>query len=215
MINGIQVKVCGLTTPEDAAAAAAIGADYLGFIFHPPSPRRLSLAAFQAMAHRLPGCKKVAVSVMPTPDELAGQREAGFDFFQVHFPVSEGPAQVSRWATAVGPGRLWLAPKLPPGTEPDPAWLASADAMVWDGYAPDGFGGSGRTADWSRFRRCREEHPGKTWILAGGLAPGNIAAAIAATGARFVDVNSGVELSPGMKDHAKLRDFARVLRSLA
>jgi phosphoribosylanthranilate isomerase len=215
MIHGIQVKVCGLTTPEDAAAAAAIGADYLGFIFHPQSPRRQSLAAFQAMAHRLPARKKVAVSVMPTPGELAGQRAAGFDFFQIHFPVGEGPALIPLWAAAIGSERLWLAPKLPSGTEPDPAWLTAADAMVWDGYAREVFGGSGRTADWSRFRRCREEQPHKTWILAGGLTPANIAAAIAATGAGFVDVNSGVELAPGVKDHAKLRDFALAIQGMA
>ena len=79
MIDGIRFKVCGLTSLVDAEFADRCGADYLGFIFHRSSPRRISLEQFRAMAPRLPDRRKVAVSVEPTIEELASQRDAGFD----------------------------------------------------------------------------------------------------------------------------------------
>jgi phosphoribosylanthranilate isomerase len=94
-----------------------------------------------------------------------------------------------------------------PGAEIPPAVIALADTFLFDSFSADRFGGSGKTADWTRFRRHREAFPDKTWILAGGLTPENISVALKATGARVVDVNSGVEASPGVKDHARLAAF--------
>jgi len=203
MIGGIRVKVCGLTSAEDAAAAAGIGADFLGFILYPKSPRFLPLAQFAALRDRLPALPKVAVMVAPTEAELNAAIAAGFDFFQIHFPVTE-PAGARAAAAKLGPSRLWLAPKLPPGTELPAELLPLADTWLLDTYRADSFGGSGHTGDWTKFRREREAYPTKTWILAGGLSPENVAAALAATGALVIDVNSGVELAPGRKDPAKL-----------
>jgi phosphoribosylanthranilate isomerase len=211
MIDGVLVKVCGLTSLVDAEWADKIGADYLGFIFHPGSPRRIDLAHYRAMAPRLPPRRKVAVSVEPSREDLARQREEGFDFFQIHFRPGEGESRLAEWAETVGHDRLWLAPKLPPGSAVATPWLAHAGTFLLDGYAPDKFGGTGRTGDWATYARSRTSHPNHTWILSGGLNPANIAEALSATAARFVDVNSGVESAPGVKDLEKLKAFVVAL----
>jgi phosphoribosylanthranilate isomerase len=213
MIAGVRVKICGLTSLVDVDLADGIGADYLGFILHPASPRCVRLEQFAAMAPRLPTARKtVAVLVEPADEVLAAARDAGFSAFQIHFRPETPPARLGAWSGLVGPDRLWLAPRLPPGSGIDPAWLPLARTFLVDTYRSDGFGGSGRTGDWEAFARFRAAHPGHTWILAGGLSPENIAAARRASGARVLDVNSGVESAPGIKDPAKLRALALALR---
>ncbi len=207
MIDGIQIKVCGLTSLVDADFADACGADYLGFILHAKSPRHVPLAQFRSMAGRLPGRRKVAVEVEPAPEALLAMREAGFDRFQVHFRHDLALETIEAWSGAVGAGNLWLAPKLPPGIVVPDSWLGLAQCILLDTFDPTLFGGTGRTGDWPLFRRHSERHPGKTWILSGGLGPDNVADALEATRARFLDVNSGVESSPGVKDHARLKAF--------
>src|SRR5688572_16818055 len=98
MIDGIRFKVCGLTSLIDAEFADRCGADYLGFIFYPKSPRHITLAQYRAMAPRLPDRQKVAVSVEPTRDELAAMKDAGFDYFQIHFRTDIPDAQLSDWS---------------------------------------------------------------------------------------------------------------------
>jgi phosphoribosylanthranilate isomerase len=204
MINGIRLKICGLTSLVDAEMADRAGADYLGFNLYAKSPRFVALEQFRTMAPRLPDRRKVAVTVDPTAAELREIAAAGFDFIQVHFEAGASPAGAAAWAAEAGIGRLWLAPRLPPEADIPPAVLSLAGTFLFDAFAADRFGGSGKTADWAKFRRHREAHSDKTWILAGGLNPGNIDVALMVTGARFVDVNSGVESAPGVKDQAKL-----------
>jgi phosphoribosylanthranilate isomerase len=215
MIEGIQFKICGQTRVEDARAAADLGADYLGFIFHPKSPRYLSLEHYKELMADLPGgpCR-VAVMVEPTPAELAAVVAAGFDFFQVHCAHTTSLEAVRGWSLQVGAHRLWLAPKLPPGEDVPADWLSLSGTFLLDTFHVAGFGGSGKTGDWEKFARHRQGHPQNAWILAGGLNPENIAEAIACSGARFVDVNSGVESSPGVKDHAKLKRLAEALAGI-
>jgi phosphoribosylanthranilate isomerase len=215
MIAGIRFKVCGLTSLVDAEAADRCGADYLGFILHPLSPRRVTLEQFRAMAGRLPDRKKVAVAVEPTAEELKAIKEAGFDSFQLHVRTEIEAARLAEWRSMVAPQNLWLAPKLPPERDVPTAMLAVADNFVLDTYHAGGFGGSGQIGDWGKFARHRTAHPGKNWILAGGLNAANVAEALAQSGARFVDVNSGVESAPGVKDAAKLEAFAAALRQAA
>ena len=203
MIGPLRVKVCGLTSADDAAAAAGIGADFLGFILFPKSPRYLPLERYASLRAGLPALPKVAVLVAPSEAELAAAQAAGFDFFQVHFPVTD-EAAARRAHAAVGAARLWLAPKLPPEVELPPELLPLADTWLLDTYRADSFGSTGHTGDWAKFRRYRAAQPAKRWILAGGLTPENVAAAVAATGAGMIDVNSGVESAPGRKDPAKL-----------
>ena len=213
MINGIQVKVCGLTSVVDAEAAHTEGADFLGFILYPKSPRYLSLSAYKALAGNLPPAKKVAVTVEPSHDELKLLLDSGFDFVQLHFPNETSFFEAVLWAEIVPPDRLWMAPRVPPTKDIDPAFFPLADTFLFDSFHSDSFGGTGKTSNWQEFVSLRLKYTKIHWVLAGGLNSENIAAAIAATGTGFVDVNSGVEASPGVKDHAKLRAFVQAIQN--
>lgn len=207
MIDGIRLKVCGLTSLIDAEWADKCGADCLGFILYPKSPRHISLETFAAMAKRLPERRKVAVMVEPTLVELADANRAGFDFFQVHFRHELPTTAVAAWAETVGVERLWLAPKLPPDIDVPAALLPLAKFFLLDTFHADKFGGTGKTGDWAKFARHQSAQPKKVWILSGGLSPDNIGDALRQSGAKFVDVNSGVESAPGVKDLEKLKRF--------
>jgi phosphoribosylanthranilate isomerase len=213
MINGTRLKVCGITSLVDADAADAVGADYLGFIFHPKSPRVVSMTQFKAMSERLPPRKRVAVCVEPTATELAALVALDFDRFQIHFNESTPIATIAGWSQLAGKARLWLAPKLPPGQDVRPEWLGQAETFLLDTFHADKFGGTGETGDWAKFQRHQAANGGKTWILSGGLNAGNIVAAVTASNAKFVDVNSGVEQAPGIKSPAKLKAFVLALHN--
>jgi phosphoribosylanthranilate isomerase len=215
MIDGIRFKVCGLTSIVDAEFADRCGADYLGFIFHPDSPRKITLPQYRAMAARLPERRKVAVSVEPSLDALSAMRDEGFDYFQIHFRPETPTEHLTAWSRLVGEKHLWLAPKLPPSVDVSPAALAVAKFILLDTFHADGFGGSGKTGDWSKFARHQTAHTHNFWILAGGLNAENIGEAVRASGTRFVDVNSGVEAAPGVKDQAKLKRFVVRLHEAA
>jgi phosphoribosylanthranilate isomerase len=212
MIDGIRFKVCGLTSLVDAEFADRCGADYLGFILYPKSPRFLSLAQFRAMLPRLPLRRKVAVSVEPTVAELVAMREAAFSYFQIHYRPEVVPtAQLQTWSDIVGAKHLWLAPKLPPEADVSADARAAAKFIMVDTFHRDAFGGTGATGDWEKFARHQTAHPENFWILAGGLNSANIGDALRRSGAKFVDVNSGVESAPGVKDEAKLKAFVVAL----
>jgi phosphoribosylanthranilate isomerase len=212
MIGETRLKICGITLAKDAHLAAELGADFIGFILFPKSPRYLALADYAALRADLPaGPRRVAVMVEPSAAELAAALAAGFDFFQIHARADLELSTVAAWKAAVGPERLWLAARLPPGTAFPVGWLSLAGTFLMDTFHAEGFGGSGRTGDWSGFAKLAAAHPEKTWILAGGLSPENIASARAGSGADFLDVNSGVEIAPGIKAPEKLRALASAL----
>jgi phosphoribosylanthranilate isomerase len=215
MIDEIHFKICGQTRVEDAQVAARLGADFLGFIFYPKSPRFLSIERYKALASELPaGPRRVAVMVEPSCYELTAVIAAGFDFVQIHFSNTMPLETVRGWSLLVGAHRLWLAPKLPPDEDVPAEWLPLATTFLLDTFHAGGFGGSGKTGDWEKFARHRQRHPQHTWILAGGLTPENVGEAIARSGALFVDVNSGVESAPGVKDPAKLERLAAALKEV-
>ncbi len=214
MIGGIQVKVCGLTRASDARAAANAGADFLGFIFYPKSPRNLEIEAFEAMRSDLPDLPKVAVMVAPEDSLLDALEPLGFDFFQIHYAVgSESIERIRSWSERLSPQRLWLAPKIGPGDLLGEESLALADTWLWDAYRKDAFGGTGQLSDWAAFREMAERYPDKLWTLAGGLNPENVAEAVNQTGAKRVDLNSGVEHSPGIKDLVKINQVRESLQN--
>lgn len=212
MINSIQLKVCGLTSIRDAEAAARAGADFLGFNLYPKSPRHIALPEFRKLASALPKPKRVAVMVEPSDADLEEAADAGFDLFQIHFRHDAPLERLQGWSQKAGRNRLWLAPKLPPSTEIPESWMPLADFFLLDTFSPEIFGGTGRTGDWGKFSRAQAAHPDKSWILSGGLNPANIADALRQSGARMIDINSGVESAPGIKDHGKLTAFAAALR---
>lgn len=205
MIDGVRIKFCGLTSLVDAIHADKLGADYLGFILHPKSPRFIPLRDFQNLAPNLPqGRKQVAVMVAPEEADLAAARDAGFDRFQLHFPADLEVSRLAEWRELVGRERIWLAPRRPPQTAFDTRWLEYGDTILVDTYSPDKFGGTGKVGNWAEFKELQRLSPDHTWVLSGGLSPHNVAAAMSQSGGRFLDINSGAETAPGIKDHAKM-----------
>ena len=216
MINGIRVKVCGLTSVADAEVAASCGADYLGVILYPKSPRYVPLDKARELIKAMPaGPKKVGVVVYSSTEELAQYKDAGFDHIQLHFPNSTAFFEALQWPDMFPHDMLWLAPRVPHGREMDLAFLPVATTFLIDSYHPTAHGGTGTTGDWATFARLQARYQRINWILAGGLSPANIASAVAEAHAQWVDVNSGVETSPGVKDHAKLRAFFDALKPLS
>jgi phosphoribosylanthranilate isomerase len=208
--GAVQFKVCGLTSAGDAAAAEDAGAAYLGFIVYPPSPRAVSLGQFRALAAGVKR-RKVAVVVTPTVAEIEALLAAGADFIQAHFPAETPFKALRAWSQAAGANRLWLAPRLPPPLDVPSGWLPLADTFLLDTFDPEKFGGTGQLGDWGKFARHQRAHPGKAWVLSGGLSAETVGEAVRASGARIVDANSGVESSPGVKAPDKIRAFAAAL----
>jgi phosphoribosylanthranilate isomerase len=211
MINGIRLKICGITSVADAEAAVAAGADYLGFIFYPKSPRHDPLAQYQSIRAGLPSRPKVAVCVEPVLAELAAISALGFDYIQIHWNPETLTQNIALWVDAVGRRRLWLAPRLPADTDLYPELLPFADLFLLDIFHRGKADGTPRSGDWEKFRRHRALYPEKQWMLTGGLDPISVSGAVAGTGATMLDVNSGVEQAPGVKSPAKLRVFVRSL----
>jgi phosphoribosylanthranilate isomerase len=200
-----RIKICGLTRPEDARLARELGADYFGVVFYAESPRHVPAASLNGLLSSIPAGRRVAVNVAPAPGLLKQQRKLGFDFFQVHYdPAEVKDAALKAWNKEVGEERLWLAPRLPSGHDFPAIALTVAQTHVLDTYQKGTYGGTGRTGDWSHFRALAEANPRHRWVLSGGLRPENIRAALRATGAKIIDVNSGVESAPGIKDAARL-----------
>ena len=223
------VKICGLTTPGDAALAAAAKADAIGLNFVAGSPRVLGIDQAEAVAAAVPpGVLKVGVFAGATAAEIRRIAEAvGLDAVQLHGHLDgAGPGVDPPALCADLTGLLVIrAVRLEPGSDPLAAarrWLAAAaalghppamvivDAPVTRGTAAGHLGGTGATADWAA---CAQALPlGLPTALAGGLTPDNVAEAIRASMAAAVDTASGVESAPGRKDPEKLRAFVAAAR---
>jgi phosphoribosylanthranilate isomerase len=197
------VKICGVTTPEDAKAAVEAGADAIGINLWPKSKRYADDAAARAVVDAIPpGVLKVGVFVnAPAADVAARVATLGLDRAQLH--GDETPAEFA----ALPSRQLVRVVRVR-----DEASFAGADG--WD--APlflydalvDGYGGAGVTAPWALIERLAR----RPFLLAGGLTPENVAAAIAATRPDGVDVASGVESAPGRKDPERVRRFIQAAR---
>jgi phosphoribosylanthranilate isomerase len=207
------VKICGLRTPEALDAALDAGADLVGFVFFPPSPRHIELATARALGERVRGrAGKVALSVDATDDELAAAVEAlKPDALQLH--GKEAPERVVAVRARF---RLPVTKALPVETRADLAPVAAyakvADRLLFDARAPREAtrpGGLGKPFDW---RLLENIDPGVPFMLSGGLDAGNVAEALRITRAPAVDVSSGVERAPGEKDPDKIRAFVRAAR---
>ena len=206
-MSSARVKVCGITRQEDGQLALSLGASYLGFILYSKSPRSIDLQGYKTLSSSLPDSFRVAVDVHPDIDTVKQYVSAGFDFFQIHFSEIHDANYLEEVSQLVGRDRLWLAPKLPPGSLFPESLFDFTDNFLMDTFQKDGFGGSGKTGDWDGFRQLKNDYPEKTWILAGGLNPENVEAAITQSKADIVDVSSGLESSPGIKSGEKLRAF--------
>lgn len=227
----IQVKICGITNVEDACVALAAGADLLGFILYPKSQRYIEpamvatvmqeirewrletdsshIANFRSPIPSLPRTVGVFVNE-PTERILAILEQTGLDYAQLH--SDEPPDALNRLA-----GRAFKALR-PTSAEEALAQAANyaalgppnGPALMIDAYDPNEYGGTGKRADWQAAAAVARQHPGL--LLAGGLTPENVATAIHTVQPWGVDVSSGVESTPGKKDHVKVRAFVRAAK---
>jgi phosphoribosylanthranilate isomerase len=205
------IKICGVTDPANAAEVAAAGADFIGLNFWPRSKRFVTRerAAELGAAIRSAGpARLVGVFVDARPDEIAAVFEhVELDIVQLH--GDETPARL----LAIAPGRsLWKVLAAGDATAVDDLDRWPADAILLDTPGPDR-GGTGKTFDWSIARLARERHPARQIVLAGGLHPDNVAAAITEVSPWAVDVASGVESAPGIKDPARVTEFIAAARA--
>jgi len=210
-----KTKICGVTLPDDAAMVAAAGADFIGLNFWPTSKRYLPphRAPMVAAAARAAGAVQlVGVFVNATRDEISAiARDVALDVIQLH--GDETPADVTAIAQATG-RPVWKALAV---AGPDD--LASLDSWPVDAFLLDapavGRGGAGKVFDWNLARDARRSYPARSLVIAGGLGPHNVAAAIDAVDPWAVDVASGVESAPGIKDAAKVTAFIAAVRNSA
>jgi phosphoribosylanthranilate isomerase len=204
----VRVKICGVRTVAEVAAIATAGAAYVGFNFFPKSPRLITIgAAREAALAAPPGLAKVALVVDADDATLdAIVAAVPLDMLQLH--GRETPDRVAEVRARYGLPVMKAAGLAGPDDLPAlAAFEAVADQILVDAKPPKGAvlpGGNGVAFDWRLIAGRRWPKP---WMLAGGLTPQNVAEAVRLTGARQVDVASGVEVSPGVKDSALIRAF--------
>lgn len=202
------VKICGITNLEDAQAAVDAGADLVGFIFYPPSPRYVSFEQAKGIISAIrysSSVKIVGVFVNESVEQIREIVEyCDLDLVQLS---GDEPPEVARALS------LHVYKSLRPRDETDARALAekyravvnlNTPAFIIDSFNPKLFGGTGERADWTIARETAREFP---ILLAGGLTPANVAESIAFVQPWGVDVSSGVERAPGLKDHAKVSAF--------
>jgi len=204
----VRVKICGLNSEPAFDAAIDAGADWVGFVFFPPSPRYVTPVRAAALSARTEGGPlRVGLFVEPTEAAIAGVL-AGvrLDIIQVYGSID--PA-VFRKHFGV---QVWRAIGVS-GVADLPAALDGADALLLDAKSSKNAtrpGGNAQSFDWTVLHGWAAPGP---WLLAGGLTPNNVAEAIRTTGASAVDVSSGVETTPGVKDPVLIRQFIEAVRA--
>lgn len=200
-----RAKICGITRIQDIQSAVNAGADAIGFVFFPPSPRNVSTAQAKELIQHVPAyVQTVGLFVNASADEILHiLKDVPLDILQFH--GDETPEQCQRIAAQAG--RRWykaiqVKPDLDVIAEIQNYQAAGASAVLLDAWHPELKGGTGHSFDWAQFPKL--DIP---LILAGGLKPENIEDAIRTTGAYAVDVSGGVESSKGMKDQQLIERF--------
>jgi phosphoribosylanthranilate isomerase len=210
-----EVKICGLSTPQTVDAAVEAGADFIGLVFFPASPRNVSLPQAAALAARARGKAKIVALVVDAEDALLTDiaRVVEPDFIQAH--GAETPARVAEIE------RLTGKPVIKAIRVKDAGDIAAAadfsrvaSLILYDAKAPETLGsalpgGNGHAFDWGLLEGARRP----AFMLAGGLTPENVADAIRVTAAPVVDVSSGVESAPGVKDVSLIRKFIEAAKT--
>ena len=205
-----RIKFCGVARREDVSMAAELGASYVGAIFT-KSRRRVTPEEAADIWTAAGEMEKVGVfGAAPVDEILRAASVSGLDVIQLHASPGEGTIDRLR---ADFRGSIWSVIRIGEAGVMDLAGeSAAADAILVDSFAESGLGGTGRAFDWEReaaaIRRLIGDQP---LIVAGGLDPDNVGAAITALAPAVVDVSSGVESSPGVKDHERMRAFARAV----
>lgn len=212
----VEVKICGINDEDAMEAAVEAGADYVGLVFFPPSPRFLSFEEAAELSHMLPEDVGV-VGLFVDPDDALIERalhHVRLDVVQLH--GAESAARVEAIRLEFGhPVMKSIAVASAADLDAAQDMAEVADRLLFDARPPAGAvlpGGNARAFDWSLLAGRRWPCP---WMLAGGLTPDNVAEAIRASGAGAVDVSSGVESAPGVKDVGKIRRFIAAARGAA
>jgi phosphoribosylanthranilate isomerase len=200
----IQVKICGLSTPETIDAAARHGASHVGFVFYSKSPRYVTPDQAAGLASRLPP-DVARIGVMVDPDDLLIEQAlltVPMTALQLHNVTPARAAEIRRRSA------VWAAIGVRSSSDIATAktFKGAADRILYDAKTPEGAlpGGMGLRFDWTLMSGI--DHP-LPWTLSGGLDAGNLREAVRTTGARMVDVSSGVESAPGVKDVDKIAAF--------
>lgn len=213
----LEAKICGLSTPESVDLAVAEGAAFVGFVFFPRSPRNVSLEQAAALAARVPErVRRVGLVVNADDAFLAAlTRQVPLDLLQLH--GAETPARVAAIRALTGKAVMKVIHLAEAADlESVAGYLPVADRLMFEAKPPAAMtnalpGGNALAFDWTLLSGRRFDRP---WMLAGGLRAENLKEAVATSGARAVDVSSGVESAPGVKDPEKIRDFLRTARQL-
>ncbi len=212
----VTVKICGLSTAETLEVALEGGADMIGLNFFPKSPRAVSLEAGAELAARVRGRAEIVALTVDMDDEGIDAIVDAVrpDWLQLH--GHETPERVAALQVRTGLGVLMaIGIRTADDIARIPAYAAVADGLLLDAKAPAGAvlpGGNGVPFDWSLLDGI---DPALPYMLSGGLDPDTVAAALALTGARGVDVSSGVESAPGVKDVARIKAFIAAVRGAA
>lgn len=203
------IKICGITRAQDAAAAAELGADAIGVVLYPASPRAIDIAAIPGIVAGLPeGITVVALFVDPEPAIVRSALASGaIDLLQFH--GSESATFCEQFGV---PYMKAVAVRSESDLSAVLAPYESAQYFLLDSYDPILPGGTGKTFDWARLHALNEMQRSRL-VLAGGLTPDNVEAAIALVSPFGVDVSSGVEASKGIKDHGKMKSFIEGVRT--
>ena len=201
------VKICGLSTPETVDAAIRLGATHIGLVHYEPSSRHDDLKTAAALREHARGRVKVALLLVNASQQVTGEALSKVRPDIIQFHGNETP----EWLAAVKrlvPAEVWKAVGLKDaGTlERIRQYDGAADRILFDAPAAALPGGTGTRFDWTLLRDHRHSID---WGVAGGLTPANVAQAIAETGAPLVDVSSGVESAPGVKDMDKIAAFLK------
>ncbi|PZF76588.1 phosphoribosylanthranilate isomerase [Aestuariivirga litoralis] len=211
----VEVKICGLSTPETVDAALDAGADLVGFVFFPKSPRNVTLEQAATLAARARGKARIVTLVVDADDALleAIAAEVRPDLIQAH--GSETPERIAQIAQLTAKPVI-KAIRVKDDADIDAAadYSTVASLILYDAKAPETLGnalpgGNGHAFDWGLLEGGKRP----AFMLAGGLTPENVAEAIRVTGAPVVDVSSGVESAPGIKDIDLIRKFIEAAKS--
>lgn len=209
----IGVKICGITSTEAVDAAVAAGAQFGGLVFHPKSPRHVSLEQARVLADRMRGRLQIVALIADLDDEgiAAVVGAVRPDFLQLH--GSETARRTADIRLRFGTPVIKALPIAEPADfDALGSYEDAADMLMFDARPPrqaDRAGGHGAAFDWTLLQGRTFEKP---WFLAGGLTPGNVGRAAVASQARLVDVSSGVESAPGIKDPILITDFVNATR---
>ena len=210
-----EVKICGLKTTDDIDAAIAGGADYIGLVFFPPSPRNVSLELGKRLAEHIRGRSKIVALTVDADDQLLADiaRDIRPDVIQLH--GSETQDRIAEVKRITGAKTLKVV-KVATAEDAKNALVfsAAADRILFDAKAPPDSpipGGNGLSFDWTALEAVKGQ---LDYMLSGGLNPDNVRDAIRLTGTSAVDVSSGVEREPGEKDPARIRAFLEAAKSV-